>query len=47
VQGIEESAPGYSLAQLLFDRRKAITRVRLYVVTDGLLSARATGSPTA
>jgi hypothetical protein len=40
VQGIEESAPGYSLAQLLFERRKAITRVRLYVVTDGVLSAR-------
>ena len=39
-QGIEESAPGYSLAQLLFERRKAIARVRLYVVTDGVLSAR-------
>ena len=40
VQGMEESAPGYSLAQLLFERRKAITRVRLYVVTDGVLSTR-------
>jgi hypothetical protein len=39
-QGLEESAPGYSLARLLFERRKTITRVRLYVVTDGVLSAR-------
>jgi hypothetical protein len=39
-QAIEESAPGYSLAHLLFERRKTIVRLRLYLVTDAVLSTR-------
>jgi hypothetical protein len=37
---LEESAPGYSLALTLYERRKSITRIRLYLVTDGVLSTR-------
>ena len=37
---LEESAPAYSLALTLYERRKSITRLRLYLVTDGLLSTR-------
>ena len=37
---LEESAPGYSLALTLYERRKSIARLRLYLVTDGLLSTR-------
>ena len=37
---LEESAPGFSLALTLYERRKSITRFRLYLVTDGLLSTR-------
>lgn len=39
-QGIEESTPGYSLAQLLAQKKSGISRLRLYVVTDGVLSTR-------
>lgn len=39
-QELEESAPGYSLALTLYERRKNITRIRLYLVTDGVLSTR-------
>lgn len=38
--GLEESAPGRSLALTLYERRKSIARLRLYLVTDGLLSTR-------
>ena len=37
---LEDSAPGYSLALTLYERRKSISRIRLYLVTDGLLSTR-------
>ncbi len=37
---LEESAPVYSLGLTLYERRKKITRLRLYLVTDGLLSTR-------
>jgi hypothetical protein len=37
---LEESAPGYSLALTLHERRKTIARLRLYVVADGVLSAK-------
>ena len=37
---LEESAPGHSLALTLYERRKSISRIRLYLVTDGLLSTR-------
>ena len=37
---IEESAPGYSLAQMLYEQRKTLVRLRLYLVTDGILSSR-------
>ena len=39
-QALEESTPAYSLAQMLYERRKATTRLRLYLVTDGVLSTR-------
>lgn len=39
-QALEESTPAYSFAQMLYDRRKSITRLRLYLVTDGVLSTR-------
>jgi len=39
-QDLEESAPAYSLALSLHARRKSIARLRLYLVTDGVLSAR-------
>ena len=31
---LEESTPGYSLALNLYERRKNITRLRLYLVTE-------------
>jgi hypothetical protein len=37
---LEESAPGYSLALSLYERRKTIARLRLYLVTDGVLSTK-------
>jgi hypothetical protein len=37
---IEESTPGYALASDLFNRREAITRFRVFLVTDALLSSR-------
>ena len=37
---LEESAPGYSLAINLYERRTTITRLRLYLVTDGVLSTK-------
>ena len=37
---LEESAPGHSLALTFYERRKSISRIRLYLVTDGLLSTR-------
>ena len=37
---LEESTPAYSLAHLLLGRRKSIVRLRLYLVTDGVLSTR-------
>jgi hypothetical protein len=37
---LEESSPAYALAQTLFERRKTISRLRLYLVTDGVLSSR-------
>jgi len=37
---LEESAPGYSLALTLYERRKSISRMRLYLLTDGVLSTR-------
>ena len=37
---LEESTPGYSLALNLYERRKNITRLRLYLVTDGVLSTK-------
>ncbi len=37
---LEESTPAYSLAQLLYERKKIIARLRLYLVTDGVLSSR-------
>jgi hypothetical protein len=40
LQELEESTPAYSLALTLYERRKSITRLRLYLVTDGLLSTR-------
>jgi hypothetical protein len=39
-QELEESAPGYSLALTLYERRRSITRIRLYLITDGVLSTR-------
>ena len=39
-QSLEESTPASSLAHLLFERRKSIVRLRLYLVTDGVLSTR-------
>jgi len=32
---LEESAPSYSLAITLYERRMSISRIRLYLVTDG------------
>jgi len=37
---LEESTPAYSLAQILYERQKTIGRLRLYLVTDGVLSTR-------
>ena len=37
---LEESAPGHSLALTLYQQRKTITRLRMYLVTDGTLSTR-------
>jgi hypothetical protein len=37
---IEESSPGYALASSLFQQRTALTRLRMYLVTDGILSTR-------
>jgi hypothetical protein len=37
---LEESSPAYSLALRLHERRKSIARLRLYLVTDGVLSTR-------
>jgi hypothetical protein len=37
---LEESTPEFALAQILYERRKTISRVRLYLVTDGVLSTR-------
>ncbi len=37
---IEESSPAYSLAQMLYEQRKTLVRLRLYLVTDGALSSR-------
>jgi hypothetical protein len=37
---IEESSPGYSLALTLYERRNSIARLRLYLVTDGVLSTK-------
>jgi hypothetical protein len=37
---LEESGPGHSLALTLYEQRKSITRLRMYLVTDAILSAR-------
>jgi len=37
---LEESAPGHSLALSLHQQRKTITRLRMYLVTDAILSTR-------
>jgi hypothetical protein len=37
---IEESAPGHSLALSLYEQRTSITRLRMYLLTDGVLSTR-------
>ncbi|MSV27490.1 MAG: AIPR protein [Bryobacterales bacterium] len=37
---LEDSAPGYSLALNLYERRKSVARIRLFLVTDGVLSTR-------
>lgn len=37
---IEESSPGYALASDLFNRKDSITRFRLFLVTDSVLSSR-------
>ena len=42
---IEESAPGYGLASLLHHHRNSITRYRLYLLTDALLSGRVKDLP--
>lgn len=37
---LEESGPGHSLALTLYEQRKSITRLRMYLVTDTVLSTR-------
>ena len=37
---IEESAPAYALASLLHQQRTAIVRIRLYLLSDSLISTR-------
>ena len=37
---LEESAPGHSLALSLYEQRRTITRLRMYLVTDSILSTR-------
>lgn len=37
---LEESAPAFGLATLLYEQRKRLSRLRLYLVTDGVLSTR-------
>ncbi len=37
---LEESSPAYGLAMSLYQQRKRLARLRLYLVTDGVLSAR-------
>lgn len=37
---LEESSPGYGLARLIFDRKGRINRVRFFLVTNRILSAR-------
>lgn len=41
----EESSPGYGLARVLLQRQDAITRFRLYLVTDAVLSSRVVDLP--
>ena len=40
LRSIEESSPGYGLATDLFDRNEGITRFRVFLVTDAVLSSR-------
>lgn len=37
---IEESTPGYALSSLIYSRRDSIAKLRLFLVTDALLSSR-------
>ena len=37
---LEESSPAFALAMMLHDQRKRISRIRCYLVTDGVLSVR-------
>jgi hypothetical protein len=37
---LEESSPAYGLAMTLYQQRKKLARLRLYLVTDGVLSTR-------
>jgi hypothetical protein len=37
---LEESAPAYGLSMTLYEQRKKLSRLRLYLLTDGVLSTR-------
>jgi len=45
-QSIEESTPGYGLASLIHQHRSSITRFRLYLLSDALLSSRVRDLPS-